>query len=254
MSSMRCVMVKPPPKRVRMVGWLVGWLVIDWEVTSLVWPLGCFLNAAAVGAVQAEGSAWTKRSITWERTHMVWMGGEPAFLVQPHSPMLTADASTAEAARACAGVWGTRPPPASAIPPTAVRPDTCGQMYVVESKVIRTGRPASLSGPSENVEEAATHRIGDAHQGRVEGGAHTPHCERRRGRVHWSTRARAASMRPPFCSLPSRVYANQLVPTRLVACQRGQAELGEHGAEGSGGRGGAHGQQGCRAGRGGRGF
>ena len=43
-------------------------------------------------------------------------------MVKP-PPMLTADTSTAAAARACAAERGTMPPPASTMPPTAVRPE-----------------------------------------------------------------------------------------------------------------------------------
>ena len=38
-------------------------------------------------------------------------------------PMLIADVSTAAPASACEGVPGSRPPPASTTPPTAVRPE-----------------------------------------------------------------------------------------------------------------------------------
>jgi hypothetical protein len=43
-------------------------------------------------------------------------------MVKP-PPMLTAEATIAPAASVWAGVLGSRPPPASTMPPTAVRPE-----------------------------------------------------------------------------------------------------------------------------------
>lgn len=80
----------------------------------------CFSRAACMRAVE-EHLSRGMLACGRPRPEQRCISLHTCVMVKP-PPTLTADTSTASAARACAALPGSQPPPASTMPPTAVRP------------------------------------------------------------------------------------------------------------------------------------